>query len=85
MKLLKLLGWLAAVVLVLIVVAALLLPRFFDSGEFRDRIAREFAASTGRTLSLDDDLKLKVFPWLGVELGQTRIGNAEGFGDDPLR
>ncbi len=84
MKLLKLLGWLAAVVLVLIVVAALLLPRFFDSGEFRDRIAREFAASTGRTLSLDDDMKLKVFPWLGVELGQTRIGNAESFGDDPF-
>ncbi len=84
MKLLKLLGWLAAALLVLIVLAALLLPRFFDSGEFRDRVAREFEAGTGRTLSLDEDLKLKVFPWLGVELGRTRIGNAEGFGDDPF-
>ena len=84
MKAVKILGWLAAAIVLLIVVAALLLPRFFDSDDFRNRVAGEFEKATGRTLALEEDLKLKVFPWLGVELGRTRVGNAPGFGDQPF-
>ncbi len=84
MKVLKIVGWLAAALIVLIVLAALLLPRFFDSDDFRNRVATAFETATGRTLTIEDDLNLKVFPWLGVELGRTRVGNAQGFGDQPF-
>ena len=84
MKVFKFLGWLAVVLVVLIVLAVLLLPRFFDSDDFRNRIATAFEGATGRTLTLEEDLNLKVFPFLGVELGKTQVGNAEGFGDQPF-
>ena len=39
-------------------------------------------ARTGREFVIEDDLELTFFPWLGVEIGGIRLGNAEGFGDE---
>ena len=39
-------------------------------------------ARTGREFAIEDDLALTFFPWLGVETGSLRLGNAAGFGDD---
>ena len=32
-------------------------------------------------LIIEGDVDIKLFPWLAIDIGHTRIGNAEGFGD----
>ncbi|QGY41759.1 AsmA family protein [Pseudodesulfovibrio cashew] len=56
----------------------------FDLNDYKDRITEAVREKTGRTLSFDGELRLAVFPGLGVELGGVRLGNAEGFGPEPM-
>jgi len=68
--------------LVILAVGAALL--FFDPNDFRDDISTAVREETGRELTIEGDLSIRVFPWLAVEVGNTRLGNAEGFGDEPF-
>lgn len=67
------------VVAALLVGAALLLPLFVDPNDHKERIAALVEQQTGRSLHIEDDLRLSVFPRLVLELGRLRLGNAEGF------
>ncbi|MGB1580568.1 MAG: AsmA family protein, partial [Nevskiales bacterium] len=67
-----------------IVALAVLLPLYFDPNDFKDEIAAAAKDKTGRDLTISGDIGLTVFPWLGVELGQTSMSNAAGFGDKPF-
>ena len=66
-------------VLVLVAVAAFL---FFDPNDFKDRLSAAVKEETGRDLVISGDISLTFFPWLAVEIGQTELGNAEGFAAD---
>ena len=66
------------------VVAAIAISLFFDPNDYRDRIAEEVRRETGRELMIEGDLELSVFPWIGINVGKTTLGNAHGFGDDPF-
>jgi AsmA protein len=66
------------------VVAAVALFLFFDPNDFRDDISAQVKQATGRDLVIEGDLSLSVFPWIAVNIGRTRLGNAQGFGDDPF-
>ncbi|MFP5507169.1 MAG: AsmA family protein [Gammaproteobacteria bacterium] len=83
-KLLRVLGIVVAVLVVLIVAAALILPQVIDPNNYRDRIAAAVKEKTGRELTIAGDIGWSVFPWLGVEIGETRLSNAAGFGDEPF-
>ncbi|OOZ37438.1 AsmA family protein [Solemya velesiana gill symbiont] len=74
-KLFKILGALLGVLVLLVVVAIVVLPMV------KDEIVSRVQEQTGRTLRIDGDLKLSVFPWLGIEIGGMELSNAEGFGD----
>lgn len=65
-------------------VAAIAFFLFFDPNDFREDIAKAVEESTGRELTIDGDVSLHLFPWLAVEIGHTRLGNAPGFGDQPF-
>jgi AsmA protein len=80
----KILGWLIGLVLVLIILAAILLPRFFDPNDFRGQIADAVREKTGRELTIEGDLKLSVIPWLGVSIGRTSLSNDPAYGDGPM-
>ena len=56
----------------------------FDPNENKDWIARKFQEQTGRELSLDDNLELSFYPWLGLRAERVAVGNAVGFSDAPL-
>jgi AsmA protein len=56
----------------------------FDPNDNKDWIARKFQEQTGRTLSLDGELELSIYPWLGLRAERVAIGNAVGFSDAPL-
>jgi len=83
-KILKIVGIVLGTLLLLILVAAVALPLIVDPNDFKPRIEAAVEESTGRQLEIPGDIDLSVFPWLGVELGAVRLGNAAGFGDEPF-
>ncbi len=83
-KLLKVVFGLLAALVLLVVIAAVVLPMVVDPNDFRDEIVAKVKEQTGRDLVIQDDIGLSVFPWLGVELGGLSLGQAQGFGDQPF-
>ncbi|MGA9469198.1 MAG: AsmA family protein, partial [Candidatus Macondimonas sp.] len=80
----KAMGLGALGVLILGGALALILPRVLDPNAYRDDLVRVVSERTGRTLTLDGQLGLSVFPWLGLELNGVTLSNAPGFGDAPM-
>ncbi len=68
----------------LIIVALVALPFIIDPNDYRDEIVSAVEKQTGRKLQMDGELKLSVFPWVGIEMGKMALGNAAGFGDQPF-
>jgi AsmA protein len=67
--------------LVLVLVAVWL---FVDPNDYKDRISAAVKQSTGRSLSLPGELKLSVFPWIKLRVGEASLGNPAGFGNEPF-
>jgi AsmA protein len=80
MRIAKILLAAAGVVVVLLVVAVAIVASTFDPNDYKGVAADAFAARTGRTLTIDEDLRLAYFPWLAVETGGVTIGSAAEFG-----
>jgi AsmA protein len=79
-KLIKGLFWVVG----LLVAIAVVLPLVVDPNDYKEEITKAVKGSTGRELTIDGDLKLSLFPWIGVEMGKTSLSNAAGFGDKPF-
>ncbi|MDR3415282.1 MAG: AsmA family protein [Nevskia sp.] len=77
--LLWIVGALVAGVILLIVAVSLL----FDANQFRGRISAQVQTSVHRRLDIGD-IHLGVFPTLGARIKDLKLGNAEGFGDEPM-
>ena len=67
--------------LALVLVAGITFALLFDANDYREDIAARVADASGRELVIEGDLELSLFPWLAVEIGKSRLGNAAGFGD----
>jgi AsmA protein len=63
---------------------AFILPRVLDPNAYRDDLVRVVGERTGRALTLEGDIGLSVFPWLGLELNGATLANAPGFGEAPM-
>ena len=84
MKIIKRL-FLACLLIVLFLVGAVVLAiNLVDLNDYKDRIENVARKQTGRELSIDGDLGVSYFPWLGITLGELQLANAEGFGDQPF-
>ncbi|MBT5032655.1 MAG: AsmA family protein [Proteobacteria bacterium] len=77
-KLFKLLGWLVSTLFVLVLLAIVILPNLFDPNDYRDELVSLVKEKTGRDLTLDGDLSLSVFPWLGVSTGAVSFSQPAG-------
>ena len=84
MRLLKILAAVLAAIVALLIFASVLLVWLFDPNDYKPVVASWVEERTGRTLSIDDDLELSVFPWLAVETGGITLGNAPGFTTQPF-
>ncbi len=76
--------WFIGALVALFAVSALALYLFFDANDFRDEISETVKSQTGRDLTIDGDISLQLFPWLAVEVGKASLGDAPGFGDEPM-
>ena len=83
-KILKVLLWIVGGIVALIVVALAAVAIFFDPNDYKDQIVQAVKEETGRELTIKGTLELHVFPWLAVGIGETTLGNAEGFGPQPM-
>ena len=68
-KLLKIIG----VVVLLIVVLVIVAPFIVDPNDYREQIQSAVKDKTGRDLSINGDMSLSVFPWIGVGLSLIHI------------
>ncbi len=83
----RLFKWLAVSVVVLVLLVAALIAAVLilvDPNDYRDDISRLVKENTGQELVIEGDIRLSFFPWLGLDLGRTRLENREGFGDQPF-
>ena len=71
---------LVVVCLVVVVIAALLIiPAFVDVKQFKTPLEKYLSATSGRPVSVGDDLRLALFPRAGVSFSDLRLGNTPGF------
>ena len=80
----KLFLWLIGLSVAVIAAAVVAVPMFLDPNDHKQRIVDLVEQQTGRKLDLAGDIQLSVFPWLGLDLGPTTLGNAAGFGEQPF-
>jgi len=74
--------WLIGLVLALVlllVAAVVIVPMVVDPNDYKPRIVETAQKQLGRELVIEQDLQLSLFPWLGLDIGGVRLGNAPGF------
>jgi AsmA protein len=77
------LSTIAALVLLLIVAAGIL-PFIINPNDFKPEIIAAVKDKTGRELALDGELKLSLFPWAGISTEKIALSNAPEFQDRPF-
>lgn len=70
----------AALFVLLLLAIGLYFRFFFDPNDIRDRLGEAVEKQTGRALTIEGDLDLHYFPWVGVSIGRTRLGEDPAFG-----
>ena len=83
-KLIKIIGYLVGAIVALAVIAIVAVTLFVDANEYRDEISQMVKKETGRELQIKGNLNYSLFPWIGLSIGETTLGNAAGFGDQPF-
>ncbi len=85
-KLLKILLWTMVSLVLVIVLASVLIPILVDPNDYKEEIAQQVQAKTGRTLTIEGDIDLSISLPLSVslELGKIELSNAKGFADKPF-
>lgn len=83
-KLIKWLLGLVAFFAVLLVLAIVLLPMFFDPNDHKPRIQEMAADSIGREVVLNGPIEWSVFPWVAINLNDVTVANEAGFTGDYL-
>ena len=56
----------------------------FDPNNYKDTIAAKIKEQTGRTLNINGDIDLTLYPWLGINVESISLSNAANFGDTPF-
>ena len=78
MKALKIIAVVIGAMLVVIVGAAVIAPLVVDPNDYKPRLAQLAKEHTGRDLSVEGDIELSVFPWLGFKVQRMSLANSAG-------
>jgi AsmA protein len=63
----------------MLLIAILITLFIIDPNDYKPQIANLVENATGRTLTIDGDINLTFYPWLGLELGKVSLSNAPSF------
>ena len=84
MRALKVAGIVVAALVGLIVLGLVAVLLLVDPNDYRDDIAKLVEQKTGRPLTIRGDLKLKVFPWIALDIKEVTLGNPPAYGSEPF-
>jgi len=70
MKSIKIALSIITLIILLLVATVILLPQFINPNDYKDQIVDAIKQNTGLEATIDGDLSLSVFPWLGVSTGK---------------
>jgi AsmA protein len=65
--------------ILLLIVALVLLPKFVDVKQYKPRIEAQVTKVTGRAFSIGDDLRLSLFPYASLSFSDLHLGSLPGF------
>jgi AsmA protein len=80
----KIFLWIVGGFFALIAIAAIALPLLLDPNRYKGEATQAVHDSTGRELTINGDIELTIFPWLGASVSDVTLGNAKGFGPEPF-
>ena len=69
-------------IFVIAIAGIIALPFIVNPNDYKQQISEQVEKATGRTLTLNGDIGLSVFPWIALELGPLSLSNAQGFKAD---
>jgi AsmA protein len=84
MKKLKLVLKILGVVIVILLLALAAFIFTFDPNNYKDTIKAQVEKQTGRDFEIAGDIRLSVFPWVGVKVEDVMLANAPGFSHEPF-
>ena len=73
MKYLKYALYAVVALVVLLVAAVAIIASTFDPNSYKPQIVQLVKDKTGRTLTIDGDIKLKFFPKIGAQIGKVSL------------
>lgn len=80
MKIFKILAYIIGIVIVLIAAALFAFTQYFDPNKYKDEIVNLAKPYIGdRQLSIEGDMQVSVFPWIGVDIGSVKLSQPSGF------
>ena len=74
---------LAGLILVLLIGLSIFVYTF-DANHYKPQISEQVEKATGRKLNIEGDVKLSLFPWIGLSINQVTLANAQGFEAAPF-
>ena len=80
----KIFLWIVGGFFALVVIAAVALPLILNPNNYKDDAAKATRDATGRELTINGDIDLTIFPWLGASIKDVALANAPGFGPEPF-
>jgi AsmA protein len=69
---------------ILFILALLILPSFISVQTYKPYIERQISEATGRPTTVEGDMNLSLFPWVGFSFGDLHLGSAPGFKEKDL-
>ena len=78
-KIIKIVLIIAAALVALFITACVVLVLTVDPNDYKTEISQKVKETTGRELVFEGDIGFNFFPWLGLNIGPTALGNAPGF------
>ncbi len=78
MKALKYLLYAIVALVVLVIVAIAIIAATFDPNDYKPQIVQLVKDKTGRTLTIEGDIGLKLFPKIGAAVGKVSLSNPAG-------
>ncbi len=68
-----------SLLLLLPIVAIIIFIATFDANNYKAQIIEQVEAATGRSFNVEGEIKLSIFPWIGLKVDTASLGNAKGF------
>lgn len=68
-----------SLLLVLPVIALIIFVATFDANNYKTQIIEQVEIATGRDFNIEGEIKLSIFPWIGLKAEKASLGNEKGF------